>query len=110
MTVDELVTLTESLLGGMTVKDFRFDADDRFPDLTDDEFVLVVRFLAGERPTERCGLQHFSGPPVRRDLPPALTAEQFAAKQLIIDELEHEDDAQSGPKVLKGEFNGITLP
>lgn len=53
MTVEELVELTEGLLHstGLDLKQLRdHGAPAMAEDLTDDQFLLAVRFLAGERP------------------------------------------------------------
>lgn len=92
MTVDELIALTESLLAGQTVESIR--SGDSQPQVDDDQFVLLVRFLAGERPAPAAA-------PVR-------TPQRYQPVP-IPDHLEHEDEV--GPVNLDDleEFQGVTL-
>jgi hypothetical protein len=51
VTVDELISLTEGLLSGATLADVRASAPPILNEtLSDEQYVVLVRFLAGERP------------------------------------------------------------
>lgn len=51
MTVDELVALVDALIGDTTVSDIRHGDTSLTDTLDDVQFILLMRFMAGERPT-----------------------------------------------------------
>lgn len=59
MTVDELIDLTEGLTATISLSDVRNGAPVFNDMLSDEQYVILVRFLAGERPTP---------PPLFRDV------------------------------------------
>ena len=103
MTVEELVALTESLLGDQTVESIRSGKSQ--PKVDDEQFVLLVRFLAGERP--EVGGSGWT---------PTGSRQGGYEPVSIPDHLEHEDEVgpqpQGGPVRNMGdleEFQGIAL-
>lgn len=102
MTVDELVGLTEALLSatGLDLKQLRdLGAPAVADDLTDEEFLLAVRFLAGERPTGGAPEQ----PRPRRQLVP-LNEDELAERLAKFEELD--EDTPAGPIDIG---DGVTL-
>jgi hypothetical protein len=71
MTVDELVELAEHVIGTVTVR----EAIAFYDDLEDEHLALLVRFVAGERPTAP---SRFAGP--------APSAEQLAKLEGLDDD------------------------
>lgn len=98
MTVDELVELVEALTDGMSVADLRAGLlDVEGLSMSDQQYVLLVRFLAGERP--------------QTSPPPAGRARAYDPVP-IPDELEHEDETpprRLGNVADLDEFRGVTL-
>lgn len=100
MRIDELVDLTRALLreaGGEDISVLRSDKDDFLSGLTNDEFLLAVRFLAGEGPD----LVGARGPRASNLVRDDDRAERLAA-------LEEEDEVTPAGPLDLGE--GITLP
>lgn len=94
MTTDEVVRLLEALLEGVNLSELRNGPLEPLTFRPDDEqYVLLVRFLAGERPQ--------TSPP-----PAAFTTGPKPGHGPVPDWLEHEDEVP--PR--KFDMTGITLP
>lgn len=87
MTVDELIDLTEALTADMDLALLRSGKAELGENLDNDTWLLLVRFLAGERPTasqrRRTGAERYLDDRVS-GVPP---------------QLEHEDDGDVPPRV-----------
>jgi hypothetical protein len=118
MTVEELITLTEALIGrDKTVR----RVIGEWPELTDDEVALLVRFAAGERPivpqptvtgpsVSLQGLQAaFEGRPGRVYRDPGQMPEDWEEDDTEFIERPVRQDPDR-PLELRGEFDGIELP
>lgn len=105
MRVDELVSLLEDLLGEVSLADIRQGAGP-IGDLSDEGFVLLARFLAGERPAGPVALQPREFRPLREPREP-LEHEQRLKDALPRNVKLTEDDEI---EFTSGEFDGITLP
>lgn len=116
MTVDELVKLTNALLGGIELAHLRKGIDSLYiGDLPDDDYALLVRFLAGERPTGSD-----TSRPANRDPGPRQPSQELADQSLPDDEPEAPEPGvinvaigrnERGGLVLGGQqFSGVELP
>jgi hypothetical protein len=114
VTVDELIELTEGLLHstGLDLKQLRdHGAPAMADDLTDEQFLLAVRFLAGERPTaserRRTGAEQYLDDRVRgprRELR-VLDDDEYAERLARLEELD-EETPYMGPVDIG---DGVTL-
>ena len=110
MTVDELVSLTEALFFEMEIDStsFRTSAD-QLSTLSDDAFVVAVRFLSGERPSAH------HAPPNRPYLNERKNVSQDAIDAVLA--MEHEDEQiiriakalDEAPAAVKDLGDGVTL-
>jgi hypothetical protein len=115
MTVDELVKLTEALVGETSVREAFIDWDS----LAEDDLVLLVRFIGGERPEAGPTLREaFEG---AREAARNVTAprREYRDPGPMPDDFETDDEEfvrppqrqdPDKPLVLKGSFDGVELP
>ena len=101
MTVDELVELTEALFFEMEIdsKSFRTSAD-QLSTLSDDAFVVAVRFLSGERPV------HSTMGAYREARNPVPMSDEHEDEQIVRLAQEMADEA---PAAVKDLGDGVTL-
>lgn len=92
MTTDELIALTEALVGDLDLAAAR-KGNGVAKNLDDATYILLVRFLSGERPTDS---------EVQWTFPPPL-ADKHVVGQSSID---FDDDDEPGGPI---DFDGVTL-
>lgn len=90
MSTDELVDLCQALVGDLTLAQARKGLGVA-KNLDDDQFILLMRFMAGERP--------------HPDPLPAATPISHSNQPSF----QFDDDEDDGPTVVRGEFDGVTL-
>ena len=115
MTVDELVQLLEEVVSDVTLGDMRQGLGPH-GNLSDEGYVLLIRFLAGERPEQPARTPFpnngtFYPKSGRHDDPtPADEDEQERMDRLVAELEASERQNPEEPLVLGGEFTGIQLP
>ena len=96
MTVDELIDLCDALLvdAGVTLEGLRKDSGELLSGLDDEQFLLAIRFVAGERPTaserRRTGAERYLDDRERRVTSPMLGEDEAAERLAKLEELEEE--------------------
>jgi len=105
MTVDELIELCDALLvdAGATIEGLRKDSGELLAGLDDQQFLLAVRFIAGERPLYTQGVELAAAPP-RRERKLVPLDEDEAARRLA--ELEALDETTPGMGPQEAPYTG----